>query len=253
MRQLGSSKIRRRSLLKSGAAATGFAAAGLLPSGGFAQAKTQTVNLQLGWLAGNNQIGEIAAKGMGFFEEEKLNVVIQPGGPSIDGVAIVASGRHEIGQVSSSPSLMLAASQKIPVMCFATGLQQHPYAYFSLPKKPVRTAKDLVGKKVGIQATAKVLLNALMKKHNIAEKAAAFLVKEYPNLNLADEVEGSKVLLTFAFNANTQANGWGAFDPGVWQEQITLYDELKQFTAGAPKLQDVMTTKNLDATKSVRA
>src|SRR5881394_1543381 len=68
----------RRKLLK-GAAATGFAAAQLLPSGGFAQAKTQTVNLQLGWLAGNNQIGEVAAKGMGFFEEEKLNVVIQPG------------------------------------------------------------------------------------------------------------------------------------------------------------------------------
>ena len=39
----------------------------------------------------------------------------------------------------------------------------------------------------------------------------------------------------------------------MWQEQITLYDELKQFTAGAPKLQDVMTTKILDATKSVRA
>ena len=78
-------------------------AAGLLPSGGFAQAKTQTVNLQLGWLAGNNQVGEVAAKHLGYFEEEKLNLAIQPGGPSIDGVAIVASGRHEIGQVSSSP------------------------------------------------------------------------------------------------------------------------------------------------------
>src|SRR5262245_54768360 len=169
MRYLASRQFRRRSLLK-GAAATGPAASGLLPAGGFAQGKTQTVNLQLGWLAGNNQIGEVSAKHLGYFEEEKLNVVIQPGGPSIDGVAIVASGRHEIGQVSSSPSLMLAASQKIPVMCFATGLQQHPYAYFSLPKKPVKTAKDLVGKKVGIQATAKVLLNALMKKNDIAEK-----------------------------------------------------------------------------------
>ncbi|MFX7764374.1 twin-arginine translocation signal domain-containing protein, partial [Acinetobacter baumannii] len=56
MRQIS---VNRRKLLK-GAAATGFAAAGLLPSGGFAQAKTQTINLQLGWLAGNNQIGEIA-------------------------------------------------------------------------------------------------------------------------------------------------------------------------------------------------
>lgn len=342
MRRHSSSKISRRAVLGS-ATATAFAGSSLLPSGGFAQAKTQTVNLQLGWLAGNNQIGEVAAKHMGYFEEEKLNVVIQPGGPSIDGVAIVASGRHEIGQVSSSPSLMLAASQKIPVTCFATGLQQHPYAYFSLPKKPVRTARDLIGKKVGIQATAKVLLNALMKKHDIAEKdveiviigsemtpiltgqtdvvsgwvtntttlkplgpdridlrlwdagvrlyalpyyatrdtiekksdmlaayvratsrgweyalkntekAVDFLVKDYPNLKRDDEVAGSNALLTFAFNANTQANGWGAFDPAVWQEQIKLYDELKQFSAGPPKLEDVITNRILDATKNQRA
>jgi NitT/TauT family transport system substrate-binding protein len=117
--------MRRRTLI-TGAAATAAAAAHLLPSGGFAQAKTQTVNMQLGWLAGGNNVGEVVAKHMGFFEEEKLNVVIQPGGPSIDGVAIVASGRCDVGQVSSSPSLMLAASQKIPVKCFATVLQQHP-------------------------------------------------------------------------------------------------------------------------------
>ena len=37
-----------------------------------------------------------------------------------------------------------------------------------------------------------------------------FLVKEYPNLKRDDEIEGSKALLGFAFNANTQANGRGA-------------------------------------------
>ena len=52
------------------------------------------------------------------------------------------------------------------------------------------------------------------------------------------------MLLSFAFNDNTKANGWGAFDPKVWQDQITLYDELKQFTAGAPKLDDVITTND---------
>jgi NitT/TauT family transport system substrate-binding protein len=228
-------------------------------------------------------------------------------------------------------------------MCFATGLQQHPYAYFSLPKKPVKTPKDLVGKKVGIQATAKVLLNALLKKNDIAEKdleiviigsemtpiltgqtdvvsgwitntttlkplgpdridmrlwdtgvrlyalpyyatkdtiekkadmltaytravskgweyalkntdkSVDFLIKDYPNLKRDDEIEGSKALLTFAFNANTAANGWGAFDPAVWSDQIKLYDDLKQFSAGAPKLEDVITSKILDATKAQRA
>ena len=58
--------------------------------------------------------------------------------------------------------------------------------------------------------------------------------------------------MVFAFNANTKANGWGAFDTAVWQEQIALYDGLKQFTAGAPKLEDVITTSILEATKAVR-
>ena len=117
----------RRTVLKGGAA-TAAAAWAAFPSGVWGQAKTQTINMQLGWLAGNNQIGEVAAKHLGYFEEEKLDLKIQPGGPNIDGIAIVASGRFELGQVSSSPSLMLAASQKIPVKCFAIGAQEHPYA-----------------------------------------------------------------------------------------------------------------------------
>ena len=44
----------------------------------------------------------------------------------------------------------------------------------------------------------------------------------------------------------------GAFDPAGWAEQIKLYDDLKQFSAGAPKLEDVITTKILDATKADR-
>src|SRR5216683_1841745 len=160
----------RRDFLKFASAASTMAGLGAFPRGVWAQAKTTTVNMQIGWLASGNQIGEVCAKRLGYYEEEKLNLVIQPGGPSIDGVAIVASGRFEIGQVSSSPSLMLAASQKIPVKCFAVGAPEHPYAFYSLPRAPVRTPQDFVGKKVGIQATGKILLTALLRKNNIPEK-----------------------------------------------------------------------------------
>jgi NitT/TauT family transport system substrate-binding protein len=150
--------------------ATGFALPGAMLSFPAQAQGRATVNLQLGWLAGNNQIGEICAKQLGYYAAEGLDIAIQPGGPSIDGLAVVASGRYEAGQISSSPSLMLAASQDIPVRCFATGLQQHPYTFFSLKKNPVNSAKDMVGKKVGIQATGLVLLRALLAKNNIAEK-----------------------------------------------------------------------------------
>ncbi len=154
-----------------GALAAG-AAAGLGPFvdfGANAQGKP-VVNLQLGWLLSGNQIGEVAAKAMGYYDAEGIDLRFQAGGPNIDGVAVVAAGRFETGQVSSSPSLMLAASQDIPIKCFATGAQVHPYTFFSLKKNPVREPKDLVGKKVGIQATGVILLRALLAKNKIAEK-----------------------------------------------------------------------------------
>jgi NitT/TauT family transport system substrate-binding protein len=237
---------------------------------------------------------------------------------------------------------MLAASQGIPVKCFAVGLQEHPHTFFSLPAKPIHTPKDMIGKKVGIQATGKVLLSALLRKNGIEEKdvevvtigsdytplltgqvdtvagwltnvaalkplgeglvkmrlwdfgvklyalpyyttgemlekqadllagflraagkgwgyarenpekAVDLLVKELPNLNAGDQLASAKVILQFAFNSQTAANGWGSFDPAIWQDQIDTYAALDQFSAGAPKLDDVISTAILDMTKDAR-
>jgi NitT/TauT family transport system substrate-binding protein len=115
----------RRGLLQAGA---GLAVALVTPSER-ATAQTAALNMQLGWLGGGNQLGEACAHQLGYFKEEGLDFHIQPGGPNNDGIAIVASGRYEVGQVSSSPSLMLAVSQDIPIRCFAVSAQKHPYAF----------------------------------------------------------------------------------------------------------------------------
>lgn len=163
--------LTRRSLIGAGAAA---GAGALLHMQALAQNKVK-INMQLGWIAGGNQIGEVVAKRMGYYDTEGIDFAIQPGGPSIDGVAIVASGRYEVGQVSSSPSNMLAVSQDLPIQVFATGLQQHPYTFFSLKKKPIRTPQDMVGKKIGIQSTGMVLLRALLAKNKIDEKSMTII------------------------------------------------------------------------------
>src|SRR3954471_11942175 len=160
-------QISRRQILQAMAAAAGAGPLVAIEAG--AQGRP-VVNLQLGWLLSGNQIGEVCATAMGFYEQEGIELKFQAGGPNIDGVAVVAAGRFEIGQVSSSPSLMLAASQDIPVLCFAAGAQEHPYTFFSSTKKPVREPKDMVGKKVGIQATGVILLRALLAKNKIPEK-----------------------------------------------------------------------------------
>lgn len=333
----------RRGVLRGAAAAMlGAALPAAIGSRALAGAGARPINMQLGWITGGNQIGEVVAKRLGYFAEEKIDFAIQAGGPNIDGVAIVASGRYEVGQVSSSPSLMLAASQGIPVVCFAVGAQEHPYAYFSLPRTPIRTPQDLIGRKVGVQATGQILLTALLRKNGIPEdkvekvivgssmtpllsgqvdaiagwrtnttalkvlgpdviamrfwdhgvrlyalpyyttaeflktspdtlagflraagrgwayakanpeKAVDLLVQEYPNLVAADELAALPIMMSVEFTERTKTEGWGSFDPAVWQEQIDLHDELKQFQVGKPRLDQVVTTKILEMTEKDR-
>jgi len=332
----------RRRLLRASAAAGGLLAGGSLLSIGARAAGKTKIDMQLGWLIGGNQIGEVVAKNKGYFEQEGIDFNIQPGGPSIDGVAVVASGRFEVGQVSSSPSLMLAVSQGLPIKCFAVGVQKHPYCFFSLQKKPIRSAQDMVGKKIGIQSTGIILLKALLAKNKIDEKAVTIvpigadmtpvmtgqvdavtgwltntsalkvlgaervdmalwdtgvklyalpyyattktlqsqgdvlagflrasakgwqwadknrddavniLVKEYPNLDRADERVAADVMLSYSFGDAARAGGWGTMDPAIWQDQIALYSELGQFTAKTPKVDEVITLDILKATQAAR-
>ena len=154
--------VSRRFLLSVASAAASVIAVGTRPAGAL-----QPVTMQLGWLGGGNQLGEVAAMQLGYFAEEDQELTIVPGGPNNDGVATVASGHGEVGQVSSSPSLMLAVSQDLPVRCFAISAQKHPYTFFSLAKNPVRTVADMKGKRIGIQATGVVLLRALLMKNGM--------------------------------------------------------------------------------------
>jgi len=333
----------RRSVIKGALAAAGAAGIGPVLSFESRSEGRSVLNMQLGWLLSGNQLGEVCAKALGYYEAEGIDLKFQPGGPNIDGVAVVAAGRFEIGQVSSSPSLMLAVSQDIPIKCFAAGAQIHPYTFFSLKKNPVRAPKDLIGKKVGIQSTGVILLRALLAKNKIAEKdvtiipigadmaplltgqvdvvtgwltnttalkvlgdqrvemrlwdtgvrlyalpyyatvdtlskkpelmakflsatskgwafargepeqAVGCLVKEFPNLNRDDEIDAAKVMLQYAFSNTTRTEGWGAMDPAVWQEQISLYAELGQFSKRVPLVDEVMTLEILKMTADSRA
>src|SRR5579864_3572446 len=125
------------------------------------------INFRLGWLATAQNAGEYYALDKGYFKDEGLNVSIQPGGPNVDNVSLTAGGSADIGQVSSNPSMILARAQGVPVKAFTVVLQKHPFAWFSLKESNITKATDFVGKKIGIQATAKPLLDALMAKNNI--------------------------------------------------------------------------------------
>ncbi len=160
----------RRQLLKTAAFAGAAAMApSLITVSAQAAGHMAKVSMQLGWLASNGLIGEVVGLSKGYYEEAGVELEITPGGPGVDGVASVAAGRAGVGQLSSSPSLMLARSAGIPVKAFAAGYQKHPFTYFSLASDPIRSPQDMIGRTIATQPTAQILLRALLAKNGISE------------------------------------------------------------------------------------
>lgn len=160
--------ISRRDLMVQVAGAAAVAAGGSLVTVSASAASTK-VSMQLGWLASNGILGEVFAKRAGFYKEEGVELEVVPGGPGVDGVASVAADRSQVGQLSSSPSLMLARSAGIPVKAFGAGYQKHPFTYFSLENDPIRSPQDFIGKTIATQPTAVILLRALLANNGISE------------------------------------------------------------------------------------
>lgn len=127
------------------------------------------VTFQANFLVNVSQLGEVTAIEQGFYKEEGLNVSITPGGPSVDPTSSVVGGHTDLGEFNSSPSLFLGVSEGRPIKSFAVAAQQHPYAYFSLPDNPVRTPADLVGKKIGVNQTGVILLEALLAENGYSK------------------------------------------------------------------------------------
>jgi NitT/TauT family transport system substrate-binding protein len=215
------SGLGRRDLLKAGLAGAAASVGSFISVGSRAEGLAK-VNFQIAWVHGGNQIGEVCAKRMGFYEQEGIELNIVASGPNIDGMPLVAAGRYEIGQLSSSPSLMVAASQNVPVKCFAVGAQQHPHTYFSTLAKPIRTPGDMVGKRIGVQATGLVLLRALLARNGIDQKDVTIVTI---GSDLSPLVKGEVDAVTGWLTNTTALKVLGAdrVELRLWDSGVRLY------------------------------
>jgi NitT/TauT family transport system substrate-binding protein len=193
-----------------------------IASRGYAKAGPDRVNLQLAWIPNSNQLGDIAAKQLGYFEEEGLDFHLQPGGPNNNGIPIVASGQYEVGDIAGSTNLMLAAAQGLPVRGFAAGLQKHPFAFLSRSKNPVRKAADFRGKKVGLSITSVIQLRGVLKLNGIDPKE----VEIVPIGSELTPLLTGQVDVVSAWLSNTTAIkrlGPGIETLSLWDAGVKLY------------------------------
>jgi NitT/TauT family transport system substrate-binding protein len=162
--------LTRRRLLQGGLTAAALAGSGLGATGRIPAASAQSpssIGLQLGWFANSQMAGDFTAIGKGYFKEVGLDVKIVPGGPSIDPVGVVASGSVPIGNVASIGVLVSGRSRGVPLKAFGTAFQRHPFAFFFLRESGIKTPADFAGKTIGIQGTARPLLDAVLAKYQV--------------------------------------------------------------------------------------
>lgn len=158
----------RRQFLKSGAAMLASPIAASLPGAAFAQAAV-TVGFQLSWIKSMQYGGFFAGIENGFYKEQGIEPVFNSGGPGIDTVANVAAGKSAMGDRPSA-ALIVARDRGIPVRIIGSVFQKSPGSIMSPAAKPIRSIKELSGKTLALPASARPLLNQMLKEAGVDAK-----------------------------------------------------------------------------------
>ncbi len=334
-----------RRMFVASAAATTLALSGgiqlVLPGKARAADKAKVV-IKYDWLISNGQIGDVVALHKGYFEEAGLEVEFSPGGPNSVTVPPVISGDAALGQFSDAAQLFTARASGVPIKIIACGFRTGPYAFTSKPGKPLRSVEDLRNITIGIQPTARFVIEAIAAKagipmdeiktvnvgfdkaplvrgdvdaiggwitntqalsvvgddridllasdlglpaysdvyfatdkaieenadilaafigaaakgwgfvHANPEEAVQILVDNNDGISKEWELKTIGLVLRLSFDEDTARDGWGTFDPTSIEEQLALYDSIKQYSSGRPALEDVYTTRILEMTADAR-
>ena len=107
------------------------------------------VTVQLSWFHTVEFAGFYVAAEKGYYADENLSVTLSAGGPGIDPVAEVTSGRTMFG-ITTGDTLIRAHIAKQDIVALATIFRANPLVIASLPESGIKRPEDLVGKRVGV-------------------------------------------------------------------------------------------------------
>ena len=136
---------------------------------GAASGQTLTkVSMVLNWFPEPEAGGFYAALKDGLYKAKGLDLEIVPGGPSVNGTALMASGRVQFATLDGG-SLLFARDQGIPAVGIFATFQTFPQGLMSHAENPIKTFNDLKGRAVAISPGAGYWLY-IEKKYNLAGK-----------------------------------------------------------------------------------
>lgn len=130
------------------------------------QTPPQKVSVMLDWFPNTNHTGLYAARDLGYFAEEGLDVtIVQPSEGS--NPQLIAADKADFA-VSYQEEVTMARAQEIPIVAVAAVIQHNTSGFASPATKNIKTPKDFEGKTYGGWGSPAetAVLKALMAKHN---------------------------------------------------------------------------------------
>lgn len=142
------------------------------------------VTLQLKWVAQAQFAGYYAAEDQGFYEDQCIDITINPGGPDIVPEQVVASGQADFG-INFVPSLLSAREQGSNLVNVAQVFQGSAMREIAWADSGIDSPDDLAGKRVAVWFGGNEFeLLATLRKYDLDPETDLELVQQPFDMNL---------------------------------------------------------------------
>ncbi|WP_420451356.1 ABC transporter substrate-binding protein [Ilumatobacter sp.] len=147
-----------------------------------ADAEFGDVSIQLSWFKNAEFAGDYIAEQQGYFAEQGFassDLVV--GGPDVDTLALILSDRALITYTGSEIVAGAILNNDAPIKIIGCNYQTNPFCILSLADgNPIRSAEDMRGKTVGVQAANDAVWQALLEITGIEEGTGGDQVNRVP-------------------------------------------------------------------------
>lgn len=109
-------------------------------------------SFQLGWLPNVESMAMLVGDEKGYYEEEGIDLTIEPGGPQVVTDAQIVSGNVLMGALTSE-SLANSVAAGAPLVAVGAIYQTSPSAVVVLAESGITEPQDLEGKRLGVYET----------------------------------------------------------------------------------------------------
>ena len=149
------------------------------------------LTFQLSWIKNVEFAGEYIADTNGYYKDAGFSkVTLLSGGPTVAQDSVVAGGKALV--CISAPDITSAAiNNGADLVTIGAQYQKNPFAVMSLASNPIKTPQDMIGKKIGVQATNESVWDAFLKANSIdPSKITKVPVQFDPSPLVAGSVDG---------------------------------------------------------------